>query len=700
MSDHGFHPDHLRPKAIPVEPAGPAVEHRDLGIFVACGPGIKKDHVLGGANLLDVTPTILSLYGLPYGEDMDGKPLVEMFEEGIEVLQIPSWETVPGRDGQHPPGTAFDPQQSKETMEQLIALGYIDRPDNDATVAVENCQCELDYNLARAYLDAERYGDAIPLLVDLYNKFPLEFRFGLQLSNCLKAMGRIGELESLVMDLNQRWREAMKTAKKKLRQVRKIMRERRKQYSELQKLDEENKREGKNFPKLAQVDAHGKPLLFSPTEAQAIRKIRAVAKGNPQVLDFLSATIAASKGNFEEALEFMEKAKVSKSTNPTFHYQLGNFYLGLKRPHDAEAAFLKALEIDELHPLALMGLSRTYLELGQPKKGVDFASQAIAIKYHFPLGHYYLGEAKETARDFDGAIASYKTSLQQNPNFSEAHERLARIYKRQRHDSALAKEHATAAKDLNQIQSDYIETVEPIVLKPAESHDFEKLLPKIDEDNTADFVRCLAQAKPMFSRETAIVPDGQPAVVIVTGLPRSGTSMMMQMLVAGGIPAFVDDNRQPDESNPKGYYESEKVKKLAYLNNWVRDCQGKVVKVVAPLVFYLPQGLNYRVILMNRDIDEVVESQEKMLERLNRSGGDLTSDRFAELFRNQLFNCLSLLKIHNIPHCEIEYSEAISDPELVARKVNSFLNGTLDVDAMKRAVDPNLYRQKKQEIVS
>ena len=263
MSDHGFHPDHLRPKAIPNEPAGPAVEHRNLGIFVASGPGIKKDFVVGGANLLDVAPTVLAMYGLPFGEDMDGRPLSEIFEDESNIESIPSWEEVDGEDGQHPADMELDPGQSEEAMEQLIALGYVDRPDQDSNVAIEKCQCELDYNLARSYMDGGLYGEAIPLLLRLYNHYPLEFRFGLQLSNCLKAMARERDLALLVDDLNNRWRVAAEKAKLKLREVIKLYRERREQFRELKKIDAKNEEEGKDVPKLAQYDLQGKPVIFS-----------------------------------------------------------------------------------------------------------------------------------------------------------------------------------------------------------------------------------------------------------------------------------------------------------------------------------------------------------------------------------------------------------------------------------------------------
>src|ERR1017187_5945233 len=118
MSDHGFHPDHLRPASIPDIPAGPAIEHRDFGILAMSGPGIKKDELLHGPSVLDIAPTILTLYGLPVGEDMDGKVLTQAFVETPEVAFIPSWEDVPGADGCHPP-------RSEEHTSELQSPMYL-----------------------------------------------------------------------------------------------------------------------------------------------------------------------------------------------------------------------------------------------------------------------------------------------------------------------------------------------------------------------------------------------------------------------------------------------------------------------------------------------------------------------------------------------------------------------------------------------
>ena len=99
------------------------MEHRDLGMLIMAGPGLKQDALIHGANLLDITPTILTLYGLPVGEDMDGKPLLDAFEQPPEVKTIPSWDAVPGADGRLSREQQFDPLTAKEAMDQLVALG-------------------------------------------------------------------------------------------------------------------------------------------------------------------------------------------------------------------------------------------------------------------------------------------------------------------------------------------------------------------------------------------------------------------------------------------------------------------------------------------------------------------------------------------------------------------------------------------------
>jgi predicted AlkP superfamily phosphohydrolase/phosphomutase/tetratricopeptide (TPR) repeat protein len=697
MSDHGFHPDHLRPVNLPAEPAGPAMEHRDYGIFVAMGPGIKKDHIIHGANLLDVTPTILTLYGLPVAEDMDGRPLLDIFEQEPEVRTIPSWEEVPGNDGQHPEDMVIDPEEAREVLEQLVALGYIERPHDDSRKAIQQCQRELDYNLARSWMDAGIYGEAIPLLLDLYQENPLEFRFGIQLANCLRVMSRHSDLKRLIEDLNARWRMAAVVARRKIREVATVARERRDHWKRLKAMDEQN--DDPDLPQLARVTAEGKPILFEENEMHTIRKLRAIARGNPQTLDFLAATVAMSEGNFEEALQYMDKARLKQAQNPAFEFHLGNVYMELDRLQDAEEAFLRGLQLDEFHPNCLMGMCRCYLEMGRVNKALEYGQRAIGLKYHFPPGHFFLGMARQRAGDVEGAIESLHVALEQNPNFVEAHETLAAIYGRSALDEELARQHKAAARELASDNETAAEQAEPLEFRSYSADELDTQLPKIlDDQNSETFIRCLSQAKLSGVEEQ---PDGiaeTPEVILVSGLPRSGTSMMMQMLKAGGMPLFTDNVRIADESNPRGYFEADAVKRLTSHNNWLAECDGQVLKVVAPLVPYLPQNVNYRVIFMRRPMNEVIGSQTDMLQRLGEAGGNIEDDKLARVFAQQAYFAITLLTLHQNPVLRLSYDDVVEDPERAARQIASFLDRDLDVPAMVAAVDPDLSRQKQKKM--
>ena len=118
VSDHGFHSDYLRVEEKFDEPAAPAREHRDYGIFVVKGPNIMRDELVFGASLLDITPTLLSIYGLPVGRDMDGKPLVQIFEGKPEVEYIDSWENIDGNSGMHKEDIIRDPVAEMPTMQK------------------------------------------------------------------------------------------------------------------------------------------------------------------------------------------------------------------------------------------------------------------------------------------------------------------------------------------------------------------------------------------------------------------------------------------------------------------------------------------------------------------------------------------------------------------------------------------------------
>lgn len=358
-SDHGFHPDHLRPQHIPMEPAGPAEEHRHYGIFAMKGPGIKKDERVYGTNLLDLAPTILHLFGLAVGQDFDGKVISTAFEEPQKIETIPSWDDVAGEDGMHPPDKKLDPIEAKEAIDQLVALGYIEEPDENKEKAVEQDVRELKYNLARSYIDAGRYLNAIPIFEELWQKWPEEHRFGIQLYQC------------------------------------------------------------------------------------------------------------------QQALELTDKMRVT---------------------------FDKILE---------------------NKK--EYSEKALQV------------------------------AVMQSPNHAEAHKRLAYIYKNRLKEFDKAEQHIKLAKlaRKNIVQVRKGRGLPEVTTLPQNQDitEFEEELGKASEEAMQKF------KEEVVARDL----DTKEVITIVSGLPRSGTSMMMQMLAAGGIEPLTDGQREADEDNPRGYYELEKA---------------------------------------------------------------------------------------------------------------------------------------------
>ena len=189
---------------------------------------------------------------------------------------------------------------------------------------------------------------------------------------------------------------------------------------------------------------------------------------------------------------------------------------------------------------------------------------------------------------------------------------------------------------------------------------------------------------------------GEP-IIVVSGLPRSGTSMMMNMLAAGGIEILSDGERVADIDNPKGYFELERIKNLEKETDksYLRAARGKAVKVISFLIKDLPDENDYRVLFMRRDLDEVLASQQKMIDRLGSADAEAEAAAMKEAFRNDIARVRVLCRTRpNFELIELRYQEAIADPAAASRAVNQFLGGRLDEAAMRAAVDATLYRNR------
>jgi len=403
VSDHGFHSDHLRPRGIPAEPAGPAVQHRPFGIVCIKGPNIQQDERIYGATLLDVTPTILTLFGLPVGSDMDGRVLVQAFEEPPQISRIPSWEQELGECGMHPSDLRMDPAAAQAVLQQFVALGYIQPPSEDQTKAVASAVREANYNLARDYLDCGRPDEALPLFEDLAKNDPKQSRFQMHLAQCYLALNRRDAakqiLESLITaDLNPPAEPASQ----------------------------------------AEVGAEAQPAVAAEVKAEEVASPDAIkddatpTETKPPAprpwADLLMGIIHFEEGNMDEALASLLKAEQSDPRLPNLHLRIGETYLRQKRTDDAGRAFQQALEIDGDSPEAHLGLAMVNLRKRENEAAAEQALLAVGLQHFLPLGHFYLGVALARMGHRQRATLAFETCLSMLPGLVAAHRWLAALH--------------------------------------------------------------------------------------------------------------------------------------------------------------------------------------------------------------------------------------------------------------------------------
>jgi hypothetical protein len=190
-----------------------------------------------------------------------------------------------------------------------------------------------------------------------------------------------------------------------------------------------------------------------------------------------------------------------------------------------------------------------------------------------------------------------------------------------------------------------------------------------------------------------VEPD---TVTIVSGIPRSGTSLMMSMLEAGGMEVLTDRIRTPDEDNPEGYYEFERVKEIEDDQAWLEDAKGKAVKMIAELLKHLPSHYTYKVIFMLRKMDEILASQRQMLIRRGEPTDKVSDEEMGRMFEGYLERIKAWIADQpNMHVIYVSYNELLADPPDRANEVNHFLGGALNVEDMVSVIDPSLYRQRR-----
>ncbi len=655
ISDHGFHSDHLRPVGIPKEPAGPAAEHNPYGTFAMMGPHVQKDERIYGATLLDVCPTLLTLFGLPIGKDMRGKPLVQSFESPVKPDYIDSWEDVEGDSGMHDEDARSDPWAEQEALNQMVALGYIEAPGEDQQENIDQTINESNYWLARVYLSSKRLDKALPILEELCEKFPDQRRYALKLANCYMELNHLPECRRVIEDILEKEETLRDQVRREHEEKRKELEEKQAKGEPIEEPEEEN---------------------LSPEEQQKRRRewMKKPVPVSRASLNLLHGNLLMAEERYEEGLEYLGKAEQASPRLPNLHQQIGNAYLKLRRWDDAERAFDKALEIDGDSSVAYCGLARVYIHCRAYEDAADAALTAVGLRYYYPIAHYLLGESLIRLYKFDHAVKAFEVCVSQAPGMIRAHRRLVKLYRDRLQNPEKAEEHKRFIEE--QIKSDGL----------------------TDGSRSEQQILSIVEAPPQIpagqtdAKKIAAAPDSE-IITVVSGLPRSGTSLMMQMLEAGGLEILTDGVREADENNLRGYYEYEKVKSLQRDKSWLSEAKGKVVKIVAPLLHYLPNIFHYRLLFVERNIEEILRSQTKMLAHLKQSGGNPRT--LAAAYVTQVKRAKKgLAEQADTDVLYVPYREVIENPKDWAARIDRFLDRPLVLEKMAAVVEPALYRQR------
>lgn len=326
VSDHGFHSDHLRPTHVPQVPSGPAIEHAPYGMFAARGPGIKKGERIYGASILDVTPTLLSLFDLPIGRDMDGKPLLEIYENPKEIKYIDSWENNTNFGGELVVKSKGDKSTNEAAMQQLIDLGYIDdlkldTESEDPTESLNLILKENNFYLAKSFANGGKYDEALEILLEIENKKKPDFRHLVDIVSC-----------------------ALKTKRFKLAE-------------EYLKYIRTNKIASDNYVDV--MEAKVNIGLNMPD--QAMKFLKKAEKNQPDTTEILMELGTLLNNLFEtkKARECFEKVVKTDVDNAYAQYGIGISYLREENYEEALEYFLNAIDRNYYYPLAHFHLGET-----------------------------------------------------------------------------------------------------------------------------------------------------------------------------------------------------------------------------------------------------------------------------------------------------------------------------------------------------
>jgi len=432
----------------------------------------------------------------------------------------------------------------------------------------------------------------------------------------------------------------------------------------------------------AQVLATCQMQLGLFDEADATVATAAESFGRTEQADLVRASIAIQKKDFHAALAALERVREKIPGEVSLQLMLAQSYLALRRWNDAEAAAHAVLDSDPHNPMAFLVLARCALRTGRAEQAAEAAADCIGLQFGNPEGHFLLGVALANQGRFDEAVRPLENSLRLAPQLLRAQKILARVYRQlgQPDQAALceAKSFATL-RDVREKQK----ARQAVIREEAAAR--ASVRAEQDKIRQGEIDRKKAEYDAIEPKE----------LLIVSGLPRSGTSLMMQMLRAGGIEPMTDAKRAADEDNPEGYWEWEAIKKLPQDPRLIEQAEGKSVKVISALLPSLPGKHRYTIIYMVRPTEQVVDSQWAMLAR---QGTQPKSEKqhLIEVQEHHSRQIREVLKRSDrVRLLEVSYPELVADPEPVIAKLAELLSERFQPGpAVAACVQPKLFRNR------
>lgn len=632
VSDHGFYHDHRKPPHLGIEATAPCAHHAPIGTIILRGPLIKKTHTLSHASILDICPTILALLDLPVGKDMPGNVLKDAFKDPISKKTILSWNYF-----YHPPSSISKlPLDTTEAaLRQLVALGYLPELPSNKKAAIQEAQCNQLFHLALSYINEERLDRAIPLLKQALQEaqqaIPPRTDILGELAYAYLLLEKWPQAADYFHQIvNVRSQDAQEAAALLAQKSTLLNSSQKLSFSEMWELRRLIARANLDQEGISFLSTFAKALLEPDKTDASLLFSLASQKSSDAFLNINAAIIAFAQNNPTQACLLLEQAARERSEEAEPLIYLAEYKNKIGSFKDAEQHARDGLARNPLHCGAWYALAISLFSQHEYKEACKAAKKASRSVVRKEKAYDLLSKIAEEEKDFKRANQYY----------------------------SLAKRSAQFLKEALISSSQTIH--------PQEKH--------------ASFLK--KSSKKILQKKS-----NPTAPIIITGLPRSGTSLLMQMLYAGGIKLVTDTLRKADLHNPQGYFEHEAIKNIEKDASFLQS--KTACKIVIPLLWKLPLQGDYKIIWIQRPLDEVIESQHRMAGSLG------TAEQLKHAYKYYELKTLHFLQEHSWPFLKLQHAALISNPYDAAEKIACFLEKDLNIEAMAAVVIPNLYRVRK-----